>query len=209
MPTHHTLIAFALVCAGIIVLPGPSNVFLLAHGIAHGRRAALAAMTGIALASAVRIGLTAAGLTAILAASPIALGVVRWAGAGYLAYLGLRALRSNGVGQHAHDVGHGVPLRRSAGKGVVVGLANPKMMIFFLAFFPQFVDPARGSQLTQVLVLGAVFWVIGAAWDLGFAYLTGTVGTWLDRHPRSRTAQPRVEGVAYLGLAGWAALAGA
>ena len=208
MPTHHTLIAFAFVSAGIMLLPGPSNFFLLAHGIAHGRRSALAAMTGIEVASAVRVLVTAAGLSAILAASPFALGVVRWGGVFYLAYLGFRSFRS-GVVCSDTDAGKAMPLRRSANKGLMVGLANPKMMVFFLAFFPQFVDPTDGSRVTQILILGTTFWGIGVAWDLGIAYLAGTIGTWLHRRPRLRSAQPRVEGVAYVGLAGWAALAGA
>jgi threonine/homoserine/homoserine lactone efflux protein len=208
MPTLHTLVTFALVSAGIMLLPGPSNFFLLAHGIAHGRRAALAATTGVEVASAVRVLLTAAGLSAVLAASPVALGVVRWAGALYLAYLGFRSFRSRNVHPDPH-AGAAVPLRRSMTKGLVIGLANPKMMVFFLAFFPQFIDPTRGSQVTQILMLGAIFWVIGVAWDLGFAFLAATIGTWLQRHPHVHAAQPRVEGAAYISLASWAALAGA
>lgn len=209
MPTHHTLVAFALVSVGIMLLPGPSNLFLLAHGIGHGRRAALAAMTGIETASALRVLVTAAGLSAVLASSPIALGIVRWAGAGYLGYLGFRSFRSAGSSSPEAVAFHSMSWRRSAGKGLVIGLANPKMMVFFLAFFPQFIDPARGSQAVQILVLGAVFWVIGAVWDAGFAFGAGAIGSWLQRRPRLTSAQPRVEGVAYVGLAGWAALVGA
>jgi threonine/homoserine/homoserine lactone efflux protein len=91
MPTSQTLLAFALVSVAIMVIPGPSNFFLLAHGIGHGRRAALAAMTGIETASAIRILLTAAGLSALLASSAVAFDAIRWAGAAYLLYLGLRA----------------------------------------------------------------------------------------------------------------------
>ena len=208
MPALHTLIAFALVSVGIMLLPGPSNFFLLAHGITHGRRAALAAMFGIEIASASRVLLTAAGLSAVLAASPIALGVVRWAGVFYLAYLGFRSFRSKS-NDPASGTGPRMPLHRSATKGLMVGLANPKMIVFFLAFFPQFIDPSRGSHITQILILGAIFWVIGGAWDLGFACLAGTIGLWLHRHPHLHTAQPRFEGGAYISLAGWAAFAGA
>jgi threonine/homoserine/homoserine lactone efflux protein len=96
--------------------------------------------------------------------------------------------------------------RRDARKGLLVGLGNPKMVIFFLAFFPQFIHPGQGSQAGQMLILGAVFWVIGVIWDLAFACASGTIGAWLHRCPRLRAAQPRVEGLAYLGLAGWAAV---
>jgi threonine/homoserine/homoserine lactone efflux protein len=75
-------------------------------------------------------------------------------------------------------------------------------------FFPQFIHPAAGPQAIQVLILGAVFWVIGAIWDLAFACASGTIGTWLRRRPRIQAAQPRLEGLTYLGLAAWAAISG-
>jgi len=94
MPTQPTLLAFALVSAAIMVIPGPSNLFLLAHGIGHGRRSALAAMTGIEAASAIRVLLAAAGLSAVLASSAVAFNAIRWAGVTYLAWLGIRAFRA-------------------------------------------------------------------------------------------------------------------
>lgn len=208
MPTQQTLLAFALVSAALMVIPGPSNLFLLAHGIGHGRRSALAAMTGIETASAIRVLLAAAGLSAVLASSAVAFGLIRWAGAGYLAYLGIRAFRASRPAASPGRAAVSVPLARSAGKGLLVGLGNPKMVIFFLAFFPQFIHPAQGSAVAQILILGAVFWIIGALWDLAFACASGTVGGWLDRRPRLHAAQPRLEGLAYLGLAGWAAITG-
>ena len=209
MPTQQTLVAFALISVGIVIMPGPSNLFLLAHGIGHGRGAAMAAMTGISAASAIRVLLTAAGLSALLASSAVVFAVVQWAGVGYLVYLGIRAFRSgHGPGSAGSRTGQ-LPRGRSVGRGLVVGLGNPKMLIFFVAFLPQFVDPARGSQATQILLLGALFWVIGALWDLTFAYLSGTIGVWLDGRPRIRRLQPRFEGSTFLGLAVWAAAAGA
>lgn len=209
MPTQQTLVAFALVSVGIVIMPGPSNLFLLAHGIGHGRGAAMAAMTGISAASAIRVMLTAAGLSAALASSAVVFAVVQWAGVGYLVYLGVRAFRSDPEPGSAGGRTGQVHLGRSAGRGLVVGLGNPKMLIFFVAFLPQFVDPSRGSQATQILVLGAVFWVIGVLWDLTFAYLSGTIGGWLDSRPGIRRLQPPVEGSTFLGLAVWAATAGA
>jgi len=208
MPTQQTLFAFALVSAGLMVIPGPSNLFLLAHGIGHGRRSALAAMTGIETASATRVLLAAAGLSAVLASSAAAFNLIRWAGVAYLACLGVRAFRSRQPENSPGVPDQPVPLAHSARKGLIVGLGNPKMVIFFLAFFPQFIHLAQGSQATQMLVLGAVFWIIGAIWDLAFACASGTIGTWLQRRPRIRAAQPRLEGLAYLGLAGWAAITG-
>jgi threonine/homoserine/homoserine lactone efflux protein len=209
MPTQQTLLAFTLVSAAIVAVPGPSNFFLLAHGIGHGRRSALAAVTGIEVASAIRVVLTAAGLSAVLASSAAALGVIRWAGVAYLTYLGVRAWRLSSSGQPAIGQEPPMPLARSARKGLIVGLGNPKMVIFFLAFLPQFVHPAQGPQALQILILGALFWAIGAIWDLTFACASGTIGSWLRRRPRLHAAQPRAEGIAYLGLAGWMAATGA
>jgi threonine/homoserine/homoserine lactone efflux protein len=209
MPTQQTLLAFALVSAGLMVIPGPSNFFLLAHGIGHGRRSALAAMTGIEAASAIRVLLTAAGLSALLASSATAFNLIRWAGAGYLAYLGIRAFRKGRPDESPRTPALSVPLAHSARKGLIVGLGNPKTMIFFLAFFPQFIRPAQGSEADQMLILGAIYWVIGAIWDLAFACASGTIGAWLQHRPRIQAAQPGIEGLAYLGLASWAAITGA
>jgi threonine/homoserine/homoserine lactone efflux protein len=209
MPTTATLFAFALVSAAVMVAPGPSNIFLMAHGARHGRRPALAAMLGIETAAAIRILLCATGLSALLASSPVAFTVLRWTGVAYLAYLGVRAMRTSD--RTASTTGPGsstARLRASAGRGLLVGLANPKMVVFFLAFFPQFVDPARGSETAQVLVLGTIFWIIGTIWDLGFVYVAAAAGGWLDRRSRTRRLQPRIEGTAYLGMAAAVALIG-
>ncbi|WNV87756.1 LysE family translocator [Umezawaea sp. Da 62-37] len=207
MPTPETLLVFAVVSAGIMLVPGPSNFFLLAHGISHGRRAALAAAAGIEAASLVRVLLAAAGLSAALAASAVAFTAVRWAGVAYLAYLGYQAFRTPApTGETSTTAA--ATTTRSVGKGLLVGLGNPKMMVFYLAFLPQFIHHERGPEAIQILVLGTVFWIIGAAWDLAFACASGTIGNWLRHRPRVAAFQPRVEGAAYLGLASWAAITG-
>src|SRR5215510_2376534 len=159
VPTSETLFAFALVSAGIMLIPGPSNLFLLAHGIGHGRRSALAAASGVEAASAIRVLLTAAGLSALLASSAVAFGAARWAGVLYLLYLGVQALRAGAPDDPRTNRSSGMPVTRSVRKGLIVGLGNPKMVIFFLAFFPQFINPERGSEALQILVLGSVFWI--------------------------------------------------
>jgi threonine/homoserine/homoserine lactone efflux protein len=197
-----------VVSAGVMLIPGPSNLFLLAHGIGHGRRSALAAASGVEAASAIRVVLTAAGLSAVLASSAIAFNTIRWAGVAYLVYLGVRAFRSGPSDGRSVGRARSLPLARSVRKGLVVGLGNPKMVIFFLAFFPQFISPERGSEATQILILGSVFWVIGAVWDLAFACASGSIGSWMQDHPTVRSTQSRLEGITYLGLAGWSAVSG-
>jgi threonine/homoserine/homoserine lactone efflux protein len=208
MPTLDTLLSFTLVAMAVMLVPGPSNLFLLAHGIAYGRASALAATSGIAAASAIRVVLAAAGLSAVLTSSAVAFDIVRWAGVGYLAYLGQRAFTSRTTARKSGEQIASLPRRRSARKGLLIGLGNPKMVIFYLALLPQFVQPGRGSQAVQILVLGTVIWAIGTIWDLAFACVSGTIGTWLESRPRRIRVQPAIEGVTYLALAAWAATTG-
>ncbi len=208
LPTQHTLLAFALVSLAITVVPGPSSLFILAQGVAHGRSGALAALVGIYIACAIRVLATAAGLTAVLASSVIAFEAVRWAGVAYLAYLGIRSFTSAPSQSPQAAAATATATTRATRKAIVVGLGNPKMAVFFLAFFPQFVHRAQGSSAEQVLILGAVFWVIGAIWDLGIAWASGSIGDWLHHRPRIHAAKPRAEGAAYLALASWATISG-
>lgn len=203
VPTQHTLLAFALVSLLITVIPGPSTLFVLAQGMTHGRRGAIAAMCGIEIACAIRVLAAAAGLAAVLASSAVAFDTIRWAGVAYLTYLGVQAFKST-PSQGPREPAHTHPTR----KGVLVGLGNPKMAVFFLAFFPQFVHRAQGSSTEQILILGAIFWGIGVIWDLGIAWASGSIGDWLHNRPRIHAAKPRAEGATYLALATWAAISG-
>lgn len=219
MPTINTLLLFTAISAGVIVVPGPSNMFILTRGITRGRSYAFAATLGVAVASALRVILAITGLAALVAASPIALTVVEWAGVAYLAWLGLHALihahRDAGTPLHqarvtsmpgqntGRDPGPtGWRDRRTMRAGLIIGLANPKMLLFYLAFLPQFIDPSRGPKITQILILGGVFWILGTLWDLWFAYAAGRVGSWLENHPGPQRALPRIEATTYLALAG-------
>jgi threonine/homoserine/homoserine lactone efflux protein len=211
MPTLHTLIAFALVSLGLALIPGPSTFFLMSQGALHGRTRALASVAGIEIASAVRVLATAAGLSALLASSALAFSAVRWGGVAYLAYLGLRAMiavRNREENEPAAVSPDTATPARTVRKGVLVGLGNVKMAIFYLAFFPQFVHADRGSEVAQILILGVVFWVIGLAGDLLYALASALIGKWVRTRPRVQNVQTRVEAVSYLALAGWTAISG-
>jgi threonine/homoserine/homoserine lactone efflux protein len=209
MPSLHTLMTFALISLGVALIPGPSTLFLLSQGALHGRARALASVAGIEIASAIRVLATAAGLSALLASSAAAFATIRWVGVAYLAYLGLRAMAA---GRDGHPEGIVEPNAATATKGirkgVLVGLGNVKMAIFYLALFPQFIHPDRGSQVTQILILGTVFWVIGLSGDLLYALASSTIGRWIRTRPRVKAAQARTEAVSYLALAGWTATSG-
>src|ERR1051326_1944257 len=201
MPTSHTLIAFAVVSVTLIVLPGPANFFILGHGISQGRESVVRAVLGITTASAVRLLLTIAGLSAVLATSAAALTVIRWAGAGYFLYLAARALRGGRARVLATGGGRTGSMWRSFRKGFAVGIRNPKTLLFFLAFFPQFVQAGRGAPATQMLILGLVNCCIGATWDFSLALASSALGRWLDRRPHISDLGSRAEATTYLGLA--------
>ncbi|MBT2546738.1 LysE family translocator [Streptomyces sp. ISL-44] len=184
--------AFVLASAVLIAVPGPNMVYIVTRAAAHGRRAGLLSALGVETGTLVHVGLAVAGVAALLAGAPIASDAIRWAGVGYLLWLGLRALR--------HRPTPAAPIvPESAGRmfrdGALVNLLNPKVGLFFMAFLPQFATTPAG-----LLVHGAVFFALALATDLGYA-LAGVAAA-----GRLRVGG-RWPGMIYLALAGYAALA--
>lgn len=210
MPSPSTLAAFALSSLLLIILPGPAMLFLVARGIAGGRKVGALSALGIESATAVYVLATALGLTAVLAASTVAFTVVRYAGAAYLVYLGVRTLRDR-RDPEAPAVASAEPtMWGSWRQGFVVGISNPKVALFFLAFFPQFIHPEAGPVATQVLVLGAVIVAIGTVLDIGYGVLGGVVRARLGHRSGSGGARRarRAVGLTYIGLGGLTAATG-
>ncbi|MDQ4037774.1 MAG: LysE family translocator [Actinomycetota bacterium] len=215
MPSGATLAAFAAASVLLILLPGPAMLFLLARGIAGGRRVGVYSALGVESASAVYVAATALGLTAVLAASSTALAVVRYVGAVYLIWLGLSTIAR----RHAPLVPAQLPgassgaaaptgAWRSWRQGFAVGITNPKVALFFLAFFPQFLHADAGPIAAQVLVLGAVFVAIGAVLDVGYGLSGGLIGQRLGRHSGA-LARARVGvGLTFITLGGITAATG-
>jgi threonine/homoserine/homoserine lactone efflux protein len=206
MPATHTLLAFCLVAVVVAAVPGPSNMFILARGLQSGSQAAVAGAAGCATGAFVYVVATAVGLSALLASSHVVFAAVHYAGAAYLCWLGIAALRSRAPAAPA-AAGPRSPWR-SYRQGVVVELGNPKVALFFLALFPQFIHPDTGPAAVQVLILGTVFVSIGLASDSVYAFGSGRLRALLTRRPKLHRRQQRATGLAYLGLGGWAALSG-
>jgi threonine/homoserine/homoserine lactone efflux protein len=200
------LAAFALASVTLITIPGPNLVYILTRSVSQGTRAGLVSAAGVETGTLVHVTAAALGLSSLVAASPVGFAVLRYAGAGYLAYLGVRTLvRSPGLdlaGEAARR-----PLRRVYRDGAVVNLLNPKVALFFLAFLPQFVSPQTAPR-PQMMVLGAVFFVLALVLDTAYALAGGAVGGW-SRRPRGHSSWQRYAvGGTYLSLGAYAALSG-
>ena len=205
MPELSTLALFAVASVAMLVFPGPSVLYIVTRSVDQGRRAGLVSMLGVEAGALVHVTAAAIGVSAILASSAVAFSVVKYAGAAYLVWLGIQRLRSRGV---ALPDAPAVPLRRVFRDGVIVNVLNPKTAIFFLAFLPQFVDPARGAGAAQVAVLGALFVVLAVLSDGVYALVAGWVGDRLRRSARLRRRLDQAGGGMLVGLGAAAALSG-
>lgn len=197
MPRGSLLLAFLATAAVIVAIPGPSLLFTIGRALTVGRRAALLTVVGNALGLLVQSLLVAVGLGAVLAASAAAYTVVKLAGAAYLVYLGVQAIRHRGEladALLAARSGGGEPMaaqgsdrgswdRSSLLQGLTVGLTNPKTLVFLSSLLPQFVDPASAPQ-PQILALGAVFAAMALAGDSVWALGAGRARDWFARSPR-------------------------
>ena len=205
MPGLATLLLFCGVSFVIVATPGAGVLYVVGRSIDQGRRAGVASMLGIELAEVVHVFAVALGLSALLATSAHALDAVRFAGAAYLIVLGIRRWREGGeeIGGAAEPASP----RRILAQGFVVQLFNPKVAIFFLAYFPQFLD--RGAPiLPQTLLLGTVYIVIAGCSDLAYVLASTLVAGRLKRSARARRRVARGSALTYIALGLMAALSG-
>jgi threonine/homoserine/homoserine lactone efflux protein len=203
MPAPSTLALFALAALALIAIPGPNMVYVATRSMSEGRRSGFASALGLLTGTLMNVIAAAAGLSALIASSATAFNTLRYLGAAYLVYLGVKALFKRDA--HADEfAAKPVSLARAYRQAIVVQLLNPKVALFFLAFLPQFLDPDRGPVATQVLVLGAILGALGFAMDCSYAIAAGAAAKRLGdfRHGR------RVTGAVYLALGAAAALTG-
>ncbi|HEY6691043.1 MAG TPA: LysE family translocator, partial [Rubrobacter sp.] len=169
----------------------------------------LVSVLGVQTGALVHIAFAALGISAILASSAVAFSVVKWLGAGYLVWLGLK--RIFGRDEEEDVAVEPEQLSRVFSQGVIVNTLNPKTALFFLAFLPQFVDPARGAAWTQIMLLGAIFVTLALCTDGLYALLSGTASGWLRRKSEStavRRGQRFVSGGFLIALGAAAAVSG-
>jgi threonine/homoserine/homoserine lactone efflux protein len=201
-PDSSALWLFAAAAIALLLVPGPAVLYIVVQSAEQGRRVGLASVAGIHLGTLVHVAAAVVGLSAIIVASAVAFSAVKYAGAAYLVYLGIRKLLERPPAAPA--AARREPLRRAFVRGAVVNILNPKTALFFLAFLPQFVDADRGSVWSQVLVLGLTFVGLGLVSDSLYALAAGTLGGLLRRW---RSVLHYGSGVVFVGLGAAAALA--
>lgn len=194
-----TLLLFITGAIILLTTPGPAVLYIVARSVDQGRLAGFVSVLGIQAGALVHIAAAALGLSAILATSALAFSVVKYVGAAYLIYLGVRTLLTKPADEPAVDAAP-ISLRRAFRQGAIVNLLNPKTALFFLAFLPQFVDPAAGSPTVQILLLGTLFIALATVSDGVYALLAGAVGGWLKRSRGFLSAQRYLTGGVYIAL---------
>ena len=206
MPDGSALLLFAGATLALNLTPGPDMLYVVARSVGEGRAAGVASALGIAVGCLVHTLLVALGLAQLLVAVPAAYDVVRFGGAAYLVYLGIRAI----LARPAADAE--APPRASRGaifrQGIVTNILNPKVALFFLAFLPQFVDAGRGSVAVQLLVLGLLFNTSGTLVNLGVAWAASGAGRWTAERVGPSPLLQRVTGAVFIALGVRIAFAG-
>ena len=204
MPDGSTLLLFAGASLALLAIPGPAVIYVVTRSIEHGRTAGMVSMLGVETGTFAYALAAAAGLSGLIAASVTAFTVVKYAGAAYLLYLGVRKLLERYQPRDALPSGRSQLFL----KGALVQLLNPKIAIFFVAFLPQFVHSSRGPVAVQMLVLGTIFTLLAVLSDGAYVLLGGAVSGWLRTGRSARSRLAKLSGGVYMGLGLTAALSG-
>jgi len=199
LPPASDLLLFMTAAVVLLLIPGPAVLYIVARSVDQGRKAGLASSSGIATGGLVHVVAATFGLSALLVSSATAYSLVKYAGAAYLFYLGIKKFRECPTGNNITHV-QPVPLRRVYAQGVLVNVLNPKTAIFFFAFLPQFVNPMRGHVALQFFALGMLFTVMGFTSDSIWALTAGSAAGWLRRNRTFIENQHYVSGTVYMGL---------
>ncbi|MFG3546450.1 LysE family translocator [Streptomyces sp. NPDC047725] len=201
MVSSDRLLAFAALSLLLIVVPGPSVLFVVGRALARGRRAALTTVVGNTVGAYVLVVAVAVGIGQVVERSLLVFTVLKLAGAAYLVHLGVKAWRGRRSLRAAFTQEAGARVgRRTFWEGFAVGVTNPKTLVFFAAVLPQFVDRDRGGAVLQILLLGLVFNLIAVACDSVWGLLAATARDWFAHSPRRLSAVGGAGGLAMIGL---------
>ena len=200
MISIETLATFFTASILLAFAPGPDNIFVLTQSALRGKGAGLIVMLGLCTGLVVHSTAVALGVAVIFQTSALAFSLLKFMGAGYLAYLAWHAFRASATKIESKTNGH-VSRRKLYCRGIIMNITNPKVSIFFLAFLPQFADPSRGPVWAQIMMLGALFILATILVFGSIALLAGTLGQVLNRSDRVQNVLNKVAGVIFLGLA--------
>jgi threonine/homoserine/homoserine lactone efflux protein len=199
VPTAN-LVAFVLAALLLVVLPGPSVLFVIGRALAIGRVGALLSVVGNAVGMFVQVVAIALGLGVVLEQSIVLFTIVKFAGAAFLVYLGIQAIRHRNRRVSTSETDAPTSAWRSLAAGAVVGVTNPKSVVFFIAVLPQFVDPLAGGVPLQMIELGAIFALLAMVFDSVWALSASFARTWLGRSSKRLSRLGATGGVAMIGL---------
>jgi threonine/homoserine/homoserine lactone efflux protein len=198
MPEKTAFLTFLIAAFMLNIAPGPDMLYVIGRSVGQGRKAGIVSALGVFVGCWVHILAAAFGIAALLRSSPVAFNVVRYAGAAYLIYLGIRMLAKKA------DLSLQQPKAESLTsifrQGAITNVLNPKVALFFLAFLPQFIDARRGSIIWQIVVLGLIFNLGGTLVNLAVAYAGGALGELLRRNQRIARLQRWFTGLIFVGL---------
>ncbi len=207
MPETSSLLVFITAAFLLLITPGPAVLYIVARSIDQGRWAGIVSAIGVGIGTLVHVCAAALGLSALLLSSALAFSIVKYLGAAYLIYLGVQKLRTR-TDTYAVQTVQVQTLQRVFFQGIIVNTLNPKIALFFFAFLPQFVDPARGNIGLHIALLGMIFVVMGICTDSVYATLAGTFGGWLKQNRGFLFAQKYITGSIYILLGLTTAVAG-
>lgn len=208
VPASH-LLAFSLISLALIIVPGPNVLFIISRSLMLGRAAGVGTAFGGQIGVYVQVAAVAFGVGAVVERSVAVFTVIKLAGAAYLVYLGIQAVRhrrslAEALGARSEPK----TIRRILRDGFMVGLFNPKAIVFFMAVLPQFVDRSAGHVPAQMLLLGAMFMAIAVVCDSTWALIAGTARTWLARSPQRLEIIGATGGLTLIGIGTSLALSG-
>ena len=207
MPDSHTIWLFCLAATALIVIPGPAVLYIVAQSVGQGRTAGLVSASGVATGGLVHVLGASIGLSGLLLSSATLFSIVKFAGAGYLIYLGARrllGLEPSALVETATSRSRSQLYR----DGAVVNILNPKTALFFYAFLPQFLNPDKGAVALQAALLGSLFVLIALFCDSMWALASGSAADWLKARPLAIRVERWVSGSVLVGLGAVAAFSG-
>ncbi|MGH9941620.1 MAG: LysE family translocator [Pyrinomonadaceae bacterium] len=207
MPDWSTLMLFATAAAILVFTPGPNTLYIIARSVQQGRTAGIVSSLGVEVGTLIHVAAAALGISALLVSSALAFNLVKYAGAAYLIYLGIKTLltREKAAASEAIEA---KSLRRTFSQAVLVNVLNPKSALFFFAFLPQFIDAERGAAVTQILLFGAIVVALGFTSGSLYSLLAGSIGNVLRGNLKFLRAQRYFAGGVYIGLGAATALTG-